>query len=323
MPRLSALLILTSCLVAHSAAEDTLRATAFDRYHAGAASSGPRGLPAPGHRTLKPRPSLGPTTFLRAPGAEPPAAPPSAPPESETTPAVTNPASPVASGEILLASAEEPVTKEPTDEAADAPGVETDSVEPAVEHPEAATSQSQGLKLGASSEQSSGKLRYGDNPLRQALEWRPPTDSMTTIGSGMAIVLGLLLVTSWVIKKSLPRSARVLPGEVAEVLGRVTLGRKQTAQLLKIGRKLVLVSTTPDGAAETITEIDSEHDVQHLLRLCEEHNGRGSSAAFDDIFRELTGERAASGFLGDEAPAYDPRRLAAAYANTPGGQGRG
>ena len=201
---------------------------------------------------------------------------------------------------IVLASAEESIS-----ESAEKPAEES------------------GLKLGKSSAPAEAPLRYSDNPFKQAFEWRPPTDSMTTIGSGLAIVLGLLLCVAWIIKKSMPRSARVLPGEVAEVLGRVQLGRRQTAQLIKVGRKLVLVATSPDGVAETITEIDSEADVQHLLRICEESHGRGSSAAFDEIFRQMTGEPTSPGFLGDEAPAYDPRRLAAAYANTPGGQGRG
>lgn len=160
------------------------------------------------------------------------------------------------------------------------------------------------------------------NPLQQLLAWRPPSGSMTAAGSGLAIVVGLMLISAWVVKKSLPRSARVLPTEVAEVLGRVQLAGKQTAQLLRIGHKLVLVAVTPEGA-KAITEITDEAEVQRLLAACEQQAGHGSTAAFEQVFSQIAGEPAGPGFLGDEAPAFDPQRLASAYANTPGGRSHG
>lgn len=160
------------------------------------------------------------------------------------------------------------------------------------------------------------------NPLQQLLAWRPPSGSMTAAGSGLAIVVGLMLISAWVVKKSLPRSARTLPVEVAEVLGRVQLAGKQTAQLLRIGHKLVLIAVTPEGA-KTITEITDETEVQRLLAACEQQAGHGSTAAFEQIFSQIAGEPAANGFLGDEAPAFDPQHLASAYANTPGGRSHG
>jgi flagellar biogenesis protein FliO len=158
-----------------------------------------------------------------------------------------------------------------------------------------------------------------DNPLKTLLAWRPSTASMTTAGSALALVLGLLCLSAWVVKRSLPRSARVLPTDVAEVLGRVPLAGRQVGQLVRVGRKLLLVATTPNGI-ETLTEITDEEDVQNLLRICDEAHGRGAQAAFDDVFRQMTREPARPGFLGEEALDYDPRQLAAAYARTPGGR---
>ena len=195
--------------------------------------------------------------------------------------------------------------------------------EPNHSAPKRAPKKASTLKLGATKAKTSEPLRYSDNPLEQAMNWRPSADSLTTMGAGLGIVVGLLLCLSWVIQKSMPRSSRVLPGEVVEILGRMPLGRRQNAQLIKIGRKLVLVATTADGSTETLTEISSEHEVQQLLQLCEESQGKGSSAAFDEIFRQMSSEPTGPSFLGEDAPAYDPRQLAAAYANTPGGQGRG
>ncbi len=180
-------------------------------------------------------------------------------------------------------------------------------------------SSSQRASPQASTSQASQKVK---NPLQQLLAWRPPSGAMTAAGSGLAIVVGLMFVSAWVVKKSLPRSARTLPTEVAEVLGRVQLAGKQTAQLLRIGPKLVLVAVTPDGA-KAITEITDEAEVQRLLAACEQQGGHGSTAAFEQIFQQMAGEPAGPGFLGDEAPAFDPQRLASAYANTPGGRSYG
>jgi flagellar biogenesis protein FliO len=160
---------------------------------------------------------------------------------------------------------------------------------------------------------------HPDNPLKALLAWRPSTASMTTAGSALALVVGLLCLSAWVVKRSLPRSARVLPTDVAEVLGRVPLAGRQVGQLVRVGRKLLLVATTPHGI-ETLTEITDEEDVQNLLRICDEAHGRGAQAAFDEVFRQMTREPNRPGFLGGEALDYDPRQLAAAYARTPGGR---
>ncbi len=192
-------------------------------------------------------------------------------------------------------------------------------------------------KLGFSAAVVSEGAERVNSPFNELLTWRPSTNSMVTMGSGLAVVLGLVMVAGWVARKSMPRSARVLPNEVAEVLGRVVLSSRQTAQLLKLGNKLLLVSVTADGA-ETLTEIEDPEEVQRLLQLSEEALGRGSNAEFERVFQQLANGPAVEGFLGEEAPAYDdPRfqdaryqdrdnvhydaqRLAAAYANTPGGR---
>lgn len=200
------------------------------------------------------------------------------------------------------------------------------------------TDDSDTRKLGFSSAAISSTGKQADSPFNELLAWRPSSNSLVTMGSGLAIVLGLVMVAGWIARKSMPRSARVLPSEVAEVLGRVVLSSRQTAQLLKLGNKLILVSVTADGA-ETLTEIEDPAEVQRLLQLSEEASGRGSNAEFERVFQQLANGQAADGFLGDEAPDYDdprydqdPRhqnpdnvhydaqRLAAAYANTPGGR---
>ncbi|TWT43194.1 flagellar biosynthetic protein FliO [Botrimarina hoheduenensis] len=157
------------------------------------------------------------------------------------------------------------------------------------------------------------------NPLDALKSWEPKTDSLVTAGSGLALVIGLLMVTAWMIRKAQPRSARSLPREVAEVLGRAPLGGRRHAQLLRIGNKLVLVAISPDYA-ETLCEITDTAEVARLRSICEHDAGKGSSAAFDELFGQMSAEPSQDGFLGDTVHSYDARRLAEAYADTPGGR---
>ncbi|MEO0529722.1 MAG: flagellar biosynthetic protein FliO [Planctomycetota bacterium] len=169
------------------------------------------------------------------------------------------------------------------------------------------------------------------NPLEGLLAWRPTSQQLTATGGGLAIAVGLLLSTIWLIRSCAPKSSRPLPTDVVEVLGRAPLGAKQTTQLVRVGSKLVLIAVTPDGA-KTLTEVTDPGEVQRLIAACESSSGRGSAADFDDMLQQLSNEPADRGFLGKadrDDPlgfadaAFDPRSLAAAYANTPGGRGDG
>lgn len=166
-----------------------------------------------------------------------------------------------------------------------------------------------------------------ENPLAALLEWRPSSSTLTTTGAGIAIAFGLLLSFVWLLRSLAPKSARPLPREVVEVLGRAPLGAKQTTQLVRVGSKLVLVAITPEGA-ETLTEITDPDEVASLTAACDAKRGSGSTAEFDRLLQQMSGQRSTPGFLDRAADAadetaFDPRSLAAAYANTPGGRGDG
>lgn len=149
-------------------------------------------------------------------------------------------------------------------------------------------------------------------------------------GAGVAITVGLLLSFVWLLRSLSPKSSRQLPREVVEVLGRLPLAGKQTTQLVRVGSKLVLVAVTPEGAT-TLTEIADPEEVARLVAACDAGSGRGEGAAFDRMLEELADERVAPGFIGSDGDysrrhdttSFDPRSLAAAYANTPGGRGDG
>jgi flagellar biogenesis protein FliO len=160
------------------------------------------------------------------------------------------------------------------------------------------------------------------------MKWRPSSQQLTATGAGLAITVGLLLAFVWLIRSMAPKSSRPLPREVVEVLGRAPLAGKQMTQLLRVGHKLLLVAITPEGA-ETLTEITDPEEVARLVAACDASSGRGSTAEFDALLRQMESERTQSGFLDTRSDdrhadaSFDPRSLAAAYANTPGGRGDG
>jgi flagellar biosynthetic protein FliO len=112
------------------------------------------------------------------------------------------------------------------------------------------------------------------------------TSSLLTVGSSLAVVLGLFLLVAWVFKRAMPGQSGLLPKEVVEVLGRTSLGARQQVHLVRCGNKLLLVSSTP-GGMETLTEIAEPDEVQRLSALCRQTQPGSSTAAFRQVFQQL------------------------------------
>ena len=120
----------------------------------------------------------------------------------------------------------------------------------------------------------------------------PPLDparSLTTIGSGLAVVIGLFVLAAWWWRTRMPQAIMPLPGGVLEVLGRSSLDTKHRLHLVRLGNKLLLVSTTAD-CAETLAEIDDPDEVTRLIGLCLQSRPGSSSRAFRDVLTELAHE---------------------------------
>ena len=104
----------------------------------------------------------------------------------------------------------------------------------------------------------------------------------------------------------------LLPADAVSVLGRVSLTSKQVAQLLRVGNKLVLVALTP-GGAETLTEVTDPVEVDRLMGLCQQHDSRSTTKAFEQVFQNLSREPAPSGFLGGDSLPTSISPVASAY----------
>jgi len=129
----------------------------------------------------------------------------------------------------------------------------------------------------------------------------PQIESLTTAGTGLAIVLGLFFVCIWLMRRSGPKPTTPLPKEAVAVLGRVPLAARNFAHLIQIGNKLVLVAITPEGVTP-ITEVTDPGEVDRLLGICLRKHKHSTSAEFHNVLKQLANEPA-KGFLGNEAHA--------------------
>jgi flagellar biogenesis protein FliO len=113
--------------------------------------------------------------------------------------------------------------------------------------------------------------------------------ALLSVGGSLTVVLGLFLAVVWFLRRTGSKSSAILPSEVFEVLGRAPLAGRQTAQLVRCGAKLLLISVTP-GGSETLTEITDAVEVDRLAGLCQQTRGASASATFRNLFSQFAGE---------------------------------
>jgi flagellar biogenesis protein FliO len=114
----------------------------------------------------------------------------------------------------------------------------------------------------------------------------PGIDSLITVAASLGIVLGLFFVLTWCFRRGMPKSARSLPPEVVEVLGRAPLAGKQQMHLIRFGNKLVLAAISP-GCVDTISEITDPVEVNRLAGYCEQMRAGSTTASFRGILDRL------------------------------------
>jgi flagellar biogenesis protein FliO len=149
--------------------------------------------------------------------------------------------------------------------------------------------------------------QYESIPLRQpdqkptgadkGFEFKTPDGVVRNTAISLGLVLGLFLVVAWMMKKSQPRSHTALPSGVVEVLGRVQTAPKQQLQLIRMGPKLLLVSSTGQQM-QTLGEISEPHQVEQIVAMCQSDRSGGISQSFRQIMGQYEKENV-QGFLGE------------------------
>jgi flagellar protein FliO/FliZ len=111
-------------------------------------------------------------------------------------------------------------------------------------------------------------------------------DSLLTVAGSLGIVMGLFMVTMWCLRRGMPKSARPLPVEVVEVLGRLPLAGRQQMHLIRFGSKLVLAAVSPSGF-DAISEITDPVEADRLLGYCEQTRSSSATSSFRGILDRL------------------------------------
>lgn len=122
------------------------------------------------------------------------------------------------------------------------------------------------------------------SPQRQGSPPRPAS-GLTTAAGSLAVVLAAFAFLVWLARRAAPRSLPPLPAEVVEPLGRAPLAGRQQLQLVRVGRKLVLLSVAP-GEARTLTEITDPAEVDRLAGLCQQNRPGSITATFRQILAQ-------------------------------------
>lgn len=348
---LAVALILPLVVSVSPAADQSVTPERFNRIRPGVSSFGPAGMPTRRDAAVTPATfhAVAAKPLSVDPGAESPAdpSPTLSPPRLDAEASEDTSASLVA--DVARREPEPLPAAEPTrgeanrEETAQAQGATAQPAEPRASQLESQSEPAgRRLRPADAAEQMVDRRRAATpsfpNPLDALSGWRPSTQSTAATVGAALVAIGLLFSFVWLIRCCLPKSARPLPRDVVEVLGRAPLAGKQTTQLIRVGPKLVLVATTPDGA-KTLCEITDPAEVARIVASCQSGRGSGSEAEFDSLLQEMSLDRSTNGFLEDDAAyqphdqrdgprgfadgGFDPRSLAAAYANTPGGRGDG
>jgi flagellar biogenesis protein FliO len=113
------------------------------------------------------------------------------------------------------------------------------------------------------------------------------------VGSSLAIVLGLFFLFVWLSRRAFPKASATLPNEVLEVLGRVPLASRHHLQLIRLGRRLVLMSVTAEHA-EALSEITDPDEVNQLCGLCRQQQPGSISDSFRQVLHQLGSAQATS-----------------------------
>ncbi len=134
--------------------------------------------------------------------------------------------------------------------------------------------------------------------------------------AALAAVLGLIVVARWVIRRVSLRSGGLVgqlgaggraPSGVLEVLGRFPVGRGQSLVLLRLDRRVLLVSQSAQGFT-TLTEIDDPQEVASLVVKTADDESASLAARFRSMLSAFERDPALGGEI-EEVGGRGPTTL--------------
>ncbi len=123
----------------------------------------------------------------------------------------------------------------------------------------------------------------------------PSAFSSTRMGYGLALVVILIFLVRWGVKKAARRVGTMAaqlgpagraPSGVLSVLARYPVGRGQSLVLLKMDQRVLLLNQTPDGF-RMLTEVQAPEEVASLLIKTRDEQSESLSSKFSKLLKRF------------------------------------
>ena len=101
--------------------------------------------------------------------------------------------------------------------------------------------------------------------------------------SGLAIVVGLMVLGTVILKRAVPGMKRG-GTEAVTVLGRAYVSPKHALHLVKVGRRILVVGQTPSGIS-SVAEIDDPDEVEQVTATCQQSRPSSITSTFRQLLR--------------------------------------
>ncbi|MBC8109376.1 MAG: flagellar biosynthetic protein FliO [Anaerolineae bacterium] len=131
------------------------------------------------------------------------------------------------------------------------------------------------------------------------------TVDLKRVGLSLTLVLGVILVARFAMKKLFPAVSVGRKSQIIRVVSRSVIGPKQQFLLVKIGKRLVLVGDS-GASMNPLAEITDPDEVAELVGQLQSESNHSSVGAFASMFRKAE----------TQFQAEDDEALASAPATT-------
>lgn len=152
-------------------------------------------------------------------------------------------------------------------------------------------------------------------PASSAKNREQSNSALITVVLSLLIVLSAFFGVVWLTQRGAAKTAATLPAEVVNVLGRIPLAPRQQLQLIRVGRKIVLICIT-QSSTTTLTEITGDEEVARIAGICEsQHPGRVAQT-FRDVLGQFQRNSNNNAFFGN--PKDSEHQVSKASHSMPG-----
>jgi flagellar biogenesis protein FliO len=132
----------------------------------------------------------------------------------------------------------------------------------------------------------------------------PPSFDARRVGLSLAIVIGLIFLARFTIKRLFPAASVGRSTQVIKVLSRSVIAPKQQFLLLQVGKRLIVVGDSGSNMS-ALAEIADAQEVASIIGQLSSETSSSSTAAFGAMFRKQR-----SAFEQDQKDAPPPPELA-------------